>query len=88
MTVVDFVPSNGRVTIRSYPHASKVIGVNFVVDKLTQSVFVYVNSASLTVVNFALNNSWVGPCFNFKAGYAVVMNIVGFKVSLKRSIRN
>jgi len=88
MPVVDFVPSNSRITIRSYPHAGKIIGVNFVVDKLTQTVFVYVDAASLAVMNFALNDCRVGTCFNFKAGDAVVVNIVSFKISLEKSIRN
>lgn len=88
MPVVDFVPSNSGITIRSYPHAGKVIGVNFVVDKLTQTVFVYVNAASLAVMNFTLNDSRVGTRFNFKAGDAVIVNIVSFKVSLEKCIRN
>lgn len=87
MPVVDFVSSNSGITIRSYPHASKVIRVNFVVDKLTQAVFMHVNTASLAVMNFALNDSRVGTCFNFKAGNAVVMNVVSFKISLEQSIR-
>lgn len=87
LSVVNFIPSDGRVAIAGYPHASKIIRMNPIIDELTQSVFVNVNTAGLAVMYFTLHNCRVGSCFYFEPCNSVVVDVVGLKKSLQLSIK-
>lgn len=82
MPVVNFIPSNGRITIRCDPNTSKIVRVYFVVDKLAQAVLVHVDTASLAVMDFTLNYSGVCARFYLETGYAVVMDVICLKITL------
>lgn len=73
----------GRVAVGSYPHSSKVIRMNLVVDKLTTSILMNINATRLAVVNLALDDRWVCSCLHLKASYPIVVDIVAFKIALK-----
>jgi hypothetical protein len=82
--VVDFVSTDRRVAVGGYPDAREVVRVDLVVYKLTQTVLVNVNTSSLTVVDFALDHGRVGAGFHFETGDAVVVDVVGFEVTLQK----
>jgi hypothetical protein len=57
--------------------------VNLVLDELATTVLVNVNAACLTVMDLTLDYHRVGVSLHFEAGNAIVVNVVGLKVTLQ-----
>jgi hypothetical protein len=85
MAIVNLIPSNSWIAVRCNPDASKVIGVNFVFNKLPLSIFMDINSTRLTMMNLTVNYSWIGTSFYFKTRNTIVVNVVSFKITLKKA---
>lgn len=83
MTVVDLVTPDGGIAVGGDPHAGEIVGVNFVVDELSEAIFVHVYAPCLTVVDFAMNYRRICAGFNLKTSDTIIVDIVGLKVSLK-----
>lgn len=81
MAVVDLVPPYGGIRIRSDPHAGEVIGVDFVVDELAQTVLVDVNASRLAVVYLAMHDGRISAGFYLKPRYPVVVYVIGFEIA-------
>lgn len=84
-SVEDVIFSNRRVTVAGYPHASKIIRVYSVLDKLASAIFMNINSSSLSIVYVATDNSGVCTSLYFKSSYPVVMNVIRLKVALHQT---
>lgn len=82
-TVVDFVPPDGGVAVRGDPHAGVLVGVDLVLDKLAHAVLVDVDAACLPVVDLAANHRGVSLGLHLKAGDAVVVDVIGLKITLE-----
>jgi len=82
MTLVNFISSDGWVAVACDPNGGEVIGVNFVLNELTLAVLMDVNPTRLPVMDFTLHHHWVRSSFHFKTCYPVVMNVIGFKITL------
>lgn len=82
MSVVYLIAPNRRVTVRRDPNSSKVIGVYLIVNELAKARFVDVDASCLSVVNLTMNYGGVSAGLHFEPGDSIVVNVVGFKVTL------
>lgn len=87
MAIVNLILANRWITARSDPHAGKVVRMDAVLDKLTQTILVHVDATRLSVMDFTLDNSWIGASFHFEASNAIVVDVIFLKVSLKRQTK-
>jgi hypothetical protein len=74
------------VTVGSNPNSSEIIWVDFVFYKLSSAIFMNINTTCLTMVNFTSNNCRVSTCLYFKTSNPVIVNVIWFKITLKRNI--
>lgn len=81
--IVDFIPSNGGVAVGCDPHASILVGVDLILNKLTHAMFMDINATSLTIMDLTTYHSWVGLSLHLKASDAVVVDVIGLKVTLQ-----
>lgn len=56
--------------------------MNSIFYELTESVFVHINAASLSVMDVALDNGWVGAGFHLKSSNSVIMNVILLEIAL------
>lgn len=63
----------------------KVIGMNSIFYELAESVLVYVNAASLSVMNIAFNNCRIGTGFHFKSGNSIIMDVIFLEITLRKN---
>lgn len=59
-----FVPDR-RIRMRRYPNTGESVGENFILQKLSPSIFVNVNATRLAVMYFATNYSRISALFHF-----------------------
>lgn len=76
MTVVYFILPDCRITIRCDPNAGEIIRMYAIINKLPETIFVNVNTASLTVMDFALDYGRIGTGFYFETGDTIVVNVI------------
>lgn len=82
MPVIYLVPSDSRITVRCDPHPREVIRMYFIIDKLTEAIFVNVNSPGLSVMDLTMHYRWIRPRLDFEACDAIVVDVVGLEVPL------
>lgn len=82
MSVINFVSSDGRITVWRDPNTRKIIRVYFVVNELTQTIFMHIDASSLTVMNFAVNHGGVGTSFHFKSSDTIIVYVICLEVTL------
>lgn len=82
--IVDLIPPNGGIAVGGDPHTSILIGVNLVLDELAHAVFMDVDATRLAIVDLTAYYGWVGLCLHFKASNAVIVYVIGLKVTLQR----
>jgi len=87
MPVIYFISADSRIAIRSDPYPSKIIRMNFVLNKLALSVFVDIDAPSLSMMNFTMYNSWIRSCLNLESSYSIIVNVIPLKVTLKNRNR-
>lgn len=75
----------GWITVRCYPNTSKVITVNLVLDELAPSIFMYINTSCLTIVDFATDYCGIGTCFYFKTSNPIVVYVIGLEITLNET---
>ena len=73
---------NCWVTVGRDPHAGKVVGVYFVLEELSPPVLMHVDAARLAVVDLTSHHCGISTGFHLKASDAIVVYIVGLKVTL------
>lgn len=61
--------------------------MNSIFYKLAESVLVYVNAASLSVMNIAFNNCRIGTGFHFKSGNSIIMDVIFLEITLRKKIK-
>lgn len=83
VAIVYLVTSDGGVAVGSDPDASKVVGMDFVVDELAETVLMNVDAARLPMMDLAVYHGWICACFYLKSSYSIVVNVVCFKIALK-----
>lgn len=71
----------GRQTLPCNPNPCKVIWMNFIFNKLSISIFMTVNSSSLSMMNFTIDNSWIRSSLDFKPCDSIVVNIICLKIA-------
>ena len=59
MAVVDFIAANCWIGTGRDPNTGKIVRMNPILNKLTQSRLVNVNATGLAVVDFATYNRWI-----------------------------
>ena len=57
--------------------------MNPVLDELASAVLMYIDPSRLAVVDFTFNNCRVSTSFHLEARYPIVVDVVGFKVTLR-----
>lgn len=86
VSVVDLIPTDRWVAVRSDPDASEVVRVDLVVDELAETVLVDIYATRLAMVDLTVDDCRICASFHFEPGYAVVVDIVRFKVALDMKI--
>lgn len=81
MAIIYFVPTYSRIRVRRNPYTGKVIRMNLVVDELSQAVLMYIDAASLAVMDLAVNNGRISTGFHLETRYPIVVNVVSFEVT-------
>lgn len=71
------------VTVGRDPHASKVIGIDFVLYKLSPSLLVDVDASRLAMMDLTAYHCGVGVGLHLKSCYTVSMDVTVLKVTLK-----
>ena len=71
------------VRVGGDPHSCVVIRVYGVVNELTASVLVHIDASGETVVYVAFHYGGIGTRFYLETRYAVVVDVVAFKVALQ-----
>lgn len=82
MSVIYLVSPNSRVAVRCDPHSGEIIRMYFIINELSESIFVDVNSASLSMMDLTMHYGWIRSRLDFEACNAIVVDVVGFKVPL------
>lgn len=82
MSIIDLIAPNCRVTVRRDPNSSKVVRMYLIVYELSEARFVDVDASCLSVVDLAMDYGGVSAGFHFEPGDSIVVNVVGFKVTL------
>lgn len=72
-----------RVAVGRDPHTSKVIGIDFVLYKLSPSLLVDIDASCLAVMDLTTHHCGVGVGLHFEARYAVSVDVAVLKVTLK-----
>lgn len=57
--------------------------MNSVFNELPETVFMDINAAGLTVMNFTFDDCWVGTGLDFKTGNSIVVDVVFLEISLE-----
>lgn len=83
MAIVDFVPPDSWIRIRGYPNTGEIVRMDFVIDELSETVFVNVYAACLAVMDLAMDDRRISTGLNFETSDPIVVDVVGFKVTLK-----
>lgn len=60
----------------------KIIGMNSILYELAESVFVYVNATSLSMMNVTFDNCWVGARFHFESSDSVIVDVILLEITL------
>lgn len=76
-----------RVTVGRDPHTSKVIGIDFVLYKLSPALLVDVDSPRLSVMDLTAHHGGVGVGLHLEARNTVSMDVTVLKVTLKERKR-
>jgi len=87
VSIIYIITPYCRIAVRSYPNTSKIVTMNFVINKLTKTIFMNIDATCLTMMNFTMYNRWISSSFDFKTSNAVIVNIISFKISLYRKIK-
>ena len=74
-----------RVTVGRDPHTSKVIGIDFVLYKLSPALLVDVDASRLAVMDLTAHHCGVGVGLHLKACYTVSMDVTVLKVTLRNT---
>jgi hypothetical protein len=53
-----------------------------ILNKLSQTIFMDINTTGLSMMNFTLHHGRICTGLNLKTGYAIVVNVILFKVAL------
>lgn len=72
------------VTVGRDPHASKVVGINFVLYKLAPPLLMDVNAPRLSVMDLTAHNCGVGVGLDLEARYTVSVDVTVLKVTLEQ----
>lgn len=76
-----------RVTVGRDPHTSEVIGIDFVLYKLSPALLVDVDSPRLSVMDLTAHHCGVGISLHLEACNTVSMDVTVLKVTLKHKKR-
>lgn len=71
------------VAVGRDPHTSKVIGIDFVLYKLSPPLLVDVDASCLAMMDLTAHHCGVGVGLHLKACYTVSMDVAVLKVTLK-----
>lgn len=71
------------VTVGCDPHTSEIIGIDFVLYKLSPPFLVDVDASCLSVMDLTAHHCGVGVGLHLKACYTVSMDVTVLKVTLK-----
>lgn len=71
------------VAVGRDPHTSKVIGIDFVLYKLSPPLFVDVDASRLAMMDLTTHHCGVCVGLHLKARYAVSVDVAVLKVTLK-----
>lgn len=72
-----------RVTVGCDPHTGEVIGIDFVLYKLSPPLLMDVDASRLAMMDLATHHCGVGIGLHLKACYTVSMDVTVLKVTLK-----
>ena len=87
MSIVYLIASDCGTAVGCDPHPSIVVAMNLVFNELTRSLFVNVNPTRSPVVNLTSYNSWISSSFHLETSQVIMVNVVGFKVTLESNKR-
>lgn len=71
------------VTVGCDPHTSKIIGIDFVLYKLSPPFLVDVDASRLSVMDLTAHHCGVGVGLHLEACYTVSVDVAVLKVTLK-----
>ena len=75
---------DGRVAVRCYPDAGKVVVVDSVLEKLSAAVLMNVDATSQSIVDVALHHGRICSGLHLKTSDTVVVDVVAVEVALRQ----
>lgn len=84
MAVKYLIFPDRRIAMSCYPHAGILIRMDFVLNKLAHAMLVDIHASSLSMMNLAPHNSWIGSCFYFETRDAIIVNVVFLEIALQQ----